>query len=806
VINTAVALTAPDMTVAEQVAFLKTILESSTEYSIVAKDLNGTILAWNEGARRIYGYKSEDVIGKSAFILHHPDDVASGRAQAILDQVKESGKWSGELRRVRKNGSVFTALVTITLRHAADGEPIGFTMISRDLTESQRILEELKESHEYNRGLIESNIDALMTTDPLGIISDVNRQMCEMTGYSRDELVGSPFKNYFTDPRRAEDGIRQVLAEDRVTNYELVMRSRHGHETVVSYNATTFRSTNGRLKGVFAAARDITAQKRLEDDLRQAQNYTRGLIEASVDALLTVDPDLVVTDVNEQTVRMTGYSREELIGSLFPDYFTVPGAAVEGVKKTLAEGFVTDYVLVLRSRNGCETLVSFNASVFKDTSGRVRGVFASARDITEQKGLEEELRQAQNYTRGLIESSVDPMITVSPDLVISDVNEQMVRLTEVAKDHLIGSRFDGYFTEPARAAAGVRKTLDEGFVTNYELTLRKPGGQQVLVSFNASIFRGAQGEVRGIFAVARDVTEQRRLEEQLREQQNYSRSLIEASVDALVTVDPQGLITDVNEQMASLTGEARQKLIGSPFSRFFTDPERAAAGVRKTLEDGLVQNYELVLRFKGGTETQVSFNAAVFRDTSGTLAGIFAAARDIGAQKNLEKELREQQAYNRGLIESNIDALATTDPLGIITDVNRQMCALTAIEREGLIGTAFKDYFTDPRRAEGRYPVGADPRPGDQLRADHARKQRPGDGGLLQCHHLSRRGGAVARRVRGRAQHHGAKKPRASTAPGPELQPRADRILGRRDADRGTRPDHHRRQRTDGQADRLQPQ
>jgi PAS domain S-box-containing protein len=136
------------MTVAEQVAFLKTILESSTEYSIVAKDLSGTILAWNEGARRIYGYESDDAIGKSAFMLHHPEDVASGRAQAILDEARQAGKWSGELRRVRKNGSVFTALVTITLRHAPDGSPIGFTMISHDLTESQRILEELKESHE----------------------------------------------------------------------------------------------------------------------------------------------------------------------------------------------------------------------------------------------------------------------------------------------------------------------------------------------------------------------------------------------------------------------------------------------------------------------------------------------------------------------------------------------------------------------------------------------------------------------------------------------------------------------------------
>jgi PAS domain S-box-containing protein len=261
-----------ELGLAEQAAFLNSVLESSTEYSIVAKDLEGRILAWNEGARRIYGYEPGDVVGKSAFILHDPKDVEAGVAQAILDEARRTGKWSGALTRVRKNQARFRAFVTITLRRDAAGQPTGFTMISRDLTESERIERELRESQEYNRGLIESNIDALMTTDPLGIITDVNRQMCEITGSGREELIGTPFKNYFTDPKRAEDGIRKVLAEDRVTNYELTLRSSRGTETVVSYNATTFRSADGKLKGVFAAARDITDQKRLEEELRQTQN------------------------------------------------------------------------------------------------------------------------------------------------------------------------------------------------------------------------------------------------------------------------------------------------------------------------------------------------------------------------------------------------------------------------------------------------------------------------------------------------------------------------------------------------------
>src|SRR5260370_5734938 len=125
----------------------------------------------------------------------------------------------------------------------------------------------------------------MMTTDPLGVISDCNRQMEGLTGYRRDELIRSPFKNYFTEPTRAEEGIKLVLREGRVTNYELTALSRDGRMTVVSYNASIFKDSSGLLQGVFAAARDISEHKHLEQQLRDSQAYNRGLIEASVDGL-----------------------------------------------------------------------------------------------------------------------------------------------------------------------------------------------------------------------------------------------------------------------------------------------------------------------------------------------------------------------------------------------------------------------------------------------------------------------------------------------------------------------------------------
>ena len=124
----------PSMDLTDQAAFLHSVLEGSTEYAIIAKDLEGCVLAWNEGARRIYGYDPQDVIGRSAFLLHDPDDVASGRATEFLAEARDAGKWEGRIRRVRKDGSKFTAQVTMTLRRDPQGKPLGFTMVSRDLT------------------------------------------------------------------------------------------------------------------------------------------------------------------------------------------------------------------------------------------------------------------------------------------------------------------------------------------------------------------------------------------------------------------------------------------------------------------------------------------------------------------------------------------------------------------------------------------------------------------------------------------------------------------------------------------------
>ena len=170
-----------------------------------------------------------------------------------------------ELTYIRKDGSRFPAVVSVTALRDAQDAIIGYLLIGTDNTarkqvedEQKKLDQRLRDQQFYTRSLIESNIDALMTTDPSGIITDVNKQMEALTGCTRDELIGAPFKSYFTDPERAEAAIKLVLSEKKVTDYELTACARDGKQTVVSYNATTFYDRDRTLQGVSAPLRAIS--------------------------------------------------------------------------------------------------------------------------------------------------------------------------------------------------------------------------------------------------------------------------------------------------------------------------------------------------------------------------------------------------------------------------------------------------------------------------------------------------------------------------------------------------------------------
>jgi PAS domain S-box-containing protein len=297
-----------------QAGALQSAIFNSANFSSIATDAKGVIQIFNVGAERMLGYAAADVINTitPADISDPQELIARAKAlsaefatsitpgfEALVFKASRGIEDIYELTYIRKDGSRFSAVVSVTaLRDAADAV-IGYLLIGTDNSARKLVEEQQKKSDQrlrdqqfYTRSLIEANVDALMTIDASGIITDVNKQTEALTGCTRDELIGAPFKDCFTDPERAEAGIKRVLTEKSVTDYELTACARDGTQTVVSYNATTFYDRSRTLQGVFAAARDITERKRVELELRLAKAAAESASSTKSDFLASMSHEI----------------------------------------------------------------------------------------------------------------------------------------------------------------------------------------------------------------------------------------------------------------------------------------------------------------------------------------------------------------------------------------------------------------------------------------------------------------------------------------------------------------------------------
>ena len=249
-------------------SILSSILDASTMYSIVATRLDGTFVLWNEGARRIYGYDAHEIMGRNVRILHRDEDVQSGKVDSIFADAFQHGQWQGVVDRVRKGGESFPTRIVMSVRRDRGGQPVGFLSISKDITEEVETAQRLQASEAYSRGLLESSIDGLLTTDLAGRIRDVNRAVETLTGRPRGQLIGTPFADLLEPPSSAEDAIRRVTQEGTVKDLELRLRRRDGRTTDVAFNAALRRDSRGEPTDLIATVRDAAESKRHRDELQ----------------------------------------------------------------------------------------------------------------------------------------------------------------------------------------------------------------------------------------------------------------------------------------------------------------------------------------------------------------------------------------------------------------------------------------------------------------------------------------------------------------------------------------------------------
>jgi PAS domain S-box-containing protein len=519
--------------------------------------------------------------------------------------------------------------------HGNDENPAaGIAACGRDITEREQAEEallkardELENRVEERTAALKSAVEALSTERHriYDVLEALPVYVCLLDKDYRMPFANRYFRETFREPqgRRCYDFLFNRSEPCEICESYTVMKTRAPHHWFWTgpngrdYDIYDFPFTDS--DGSFMILEmgtDITERKKAEEALHKANAYNRSLIEASPDPLLTINPDGTISDVNEATIRITGFSRRELIGTDFSDYFTEPVKAKAGYEKVFRDGSVTDYVLEIRHRNGQVTSVLYNATVYRDTAGNVIGVFAAARDITERKKAEDAikkahdlleirvkertselvqsnarlrteieergkaertLRETSQYLENLINYANAPIIVWDPEFRITLFNHAFEHLTDRTAAEVIGKPLDILLPSGCmkKVMDLIRKTLEGERWESVELPiLHKKGGIRTVLWNSASIF-GADGKtIVSIIAQGQDITDRKKieseyrlraseyakmnvaLEEEIRQREITDTTLkktlsllnasLESTADGIYVVDQQGTITGYN--------------------------------------------------------------------------------------------------------------------------------------------------------------------------------------------------------------------------------------------------------------------
>lgn len=506
--------------------------------AIILTDTSGKIIFWSTGAESTYKFSRNEAIGNIAYnMLQTKSQIP---IKDILDITKREGRWEGELVHTCKEGRKVTVHSRWALRQNKVDGTAEIMEVNRDITSRKKFEETAKEERERLYSLLEAlpAYVILLTRDYRTLFA--NRVFRELFG---DPEGKQCFQHLFgrTEPCEICETYK-VLKANEPQRWQWTGPNRRTYD-IYDFPFTDIDGSTHILEmGI-----DITDRKRAEDEVRFAYAYNRSLIEVSPDPLVTISPEGLITDVNVATEKATGYSRQELIGTDFSDYFTDPNKARAGYEQVYREGIVKDYELEIRHTTGYVTSVLYNASVYKDETGRVAGVFAAARDISLQKNTERALKESEERYRTAIESASDGIALVKEDRHVF-VNR---RFTEMFgyddPSEIIGKPLSvTVHPDDLSMVSEFNRLRQEGelVASRYEFKgVKKDGTLRIIeVSAAKSIYLGEPVSL----AYLRDITDYKNLEEQLRHSQK---------MEAIGTL-AGGIAHDFNNILAAIIGFA----------------------------------------------------------------------------------------------------------------------------------------------------------------------------------------------------------------------------------------------------------
>ncbi len=554
-------------------------------------------------------------------------------------------------------------------------------------------------AHRFAAMFHEHDAVMLLLDPDTGQIVDANASAVAFYGYSAEDLLSMSI------------GQINVLPADEMTALLARVRS---HDAGSGIFMASHRLASGEIRRVdvhstpirdgrpllFSIIVDIEERVRAEEELARVSAYSRSLIEASLDPLVVISADGVITDVNAATVRATGIQRPNLIGSDFTSYFTDPGAARTGYQRAFSAGSVTDYPLALRNVDGTSTDVLYNATVYRDEHGEVAGVFAAARDITDRNRAEQALAASEEQSRLAFDRSRVATCLVANDGRLIRVNPAICELLARSEDELLNLGFlDVTHPDDASVGADLVRELVDGRRQSLRLTKRYVTGDGRVIwgDVTVSVVLDANGIVSHRIAQILDVTKEHSLREALLEAERIAHlgSWQFAVATGVVVWSPELYEMFGLDPTAPVPSFPDQEGLFAPESW-----QRLAEAVLLAQTSGTPYELELQTVRTDGSQGWTWARGEAIRDANGAIIELHGVTLDITERKLAEQTLAENEELLRTVLDTSTDAVIRLDRDGRFEYVNATVEQNTGIPFERWIGRTFAELGYPPELTE----------------------------------------------------------------------------------------------------------